>query len=105
MVRKTLSARNGFTTIVSCFMVRAWKTGRVRGNSGVAASIPISREAAHLSVNSHLAKIQSRPSSILWAAALAGLTIGCGLSDYQRQMAEQQARLARLDEEKTKLGD
>jgi hypothetical protein len=58
-----------------------------------------------LAANTHPATTRGRLSSILCAAALAVATAGCGLSHYQQQMAEEQARLARLDEEKTKLDD
>jgi hypothetical protein len=44
-------------------------------------------------------------SSTVCFTTLLVAASGCGLSHYQQQMAEEQARLARLDEEKTKLGD
>ena len=62
-------------------------------------------ENTHLSASTHPATNGCRLSSILWVSALAVLPSGCGLSDYQKQMAKEQQRIERLEEEDAKLGD
>src|SRR2546423_1642710 len=46
-----------------------------------------------------------RLSSVLLASLLSLVAGGCGLAHYQQQMAEEQERLKRIDEENEKLGD
>ena len=58
-----------------------------------------------MSASTHPATTGGRVSSILCAAVLAVAAAGCGLSDYQRQMAEQQRRLDQMKEEDDNLGD
>jgi hypothetical protein len=49
--------------------------------------------------------LRGRLSSVILAATLGLISGGCGLSHYQQQMAEEQDRLRRIDEENEKLGD
>lgn len=58
-----------------------------------------------MSVSTYPATIQGRLSSVLLAAALASVPAGCGLHHYQEQMAEEQKRLERLEDEDKKLDD